>query len=78
MIFKTFWLLVSILIVDKLVGVGPVNNRPSTDLLKHFVKNKTKTKNPAYGFLFYDSKHQLKPGGEKNIFSQRMSQSVSQ
>ena len=34
----------ALLIEDKLDGVGPVDNRPSTDKLHHFVQKKTKQK----------------------------------
>ena len=32
-------------VVEELDGVGPVDNRPSTDKLHHFVRKKNKKKN---------------------------------
>ena len=35
-------------VVEKLDGVGPVDNRPSTDKLQHFVEKKKEKKKKNY------------------------------
>ena len=43
--FEQDRIFVSLMSVEKLDGVGPVDNRPSTDKLHQFVKKNNKKKN---------------------------------